>query len=192
MLPAVAALRPTGDPASDEVPGRVRLLFVGVPDPHKRPELAIEVLAELRRRGTDADLVFIGVHPARDRARLRDQVEAVGLGDDVQFLDRVYDAELAGRYATSVLLATSRTEGFGLPPVEAVLSGGRVAAVPSPAYRETLDGIVPFARDASAVALTDAVMSALESPPAAGAVAALAERFGPRAAAGSWLPRTTT
>lgn len=183
--PWVAPLSPARAISSDEG-ARLRLLFVGVPDPHKRPELAIATLAELTRRGIDAELAFIGVHPQRDRTGLRERIEIDGLEQRVRFLDRIDDGELARRYSAATLLATSRVEGFGLPPVEAILAGGRVVATPSPAYRETLDGIVPFARDETAEALADAVLSAVDSPPTDTARAVLAQRFS-RASAGHAL-----
>ena len=83
--------------------------------------------------------------------------------------------------------ATSRVEGFGFPPVEAILAGGRVVATPCKAYRETLDGVVPFALDATAGSVADAVMSALDEPPTDAARVGLAERFDRRSAAGALL-----
>ena len=175
--PWVEPLSPALDGRA-ELAGPRRLLFVGVPDPHKRPELAIDTLVELQRRGVDAELDFVGTHPKPDRARLHARIAASRVAERVHFLDRVDDGELAARYRAATLLATSRVEGFGLPPVEAVLSGGRVAATPTPAYRETLGSIVPFARDETAAALADAVMAASDSPPSADARSGLAERFG--------------
>lgn len=168
----------TFDPAAP-----LRLLFVGVPDPHKRPQLAIDTLAELGRRAIAAELDFVGVHPPRDRQALIERIAAGGLTGRVHFHDRVDDSDLARRYASGILLATSSVEGFGLPPVEAVLAGGRVVATSAAAYRETLEGTVPFARDDTAGALADAVVEAAAAAPTAAARADLRRRFSPGATA---------
>lgn len=136
-------------------------LFVGVPDPHKRPELAIEGLFELVRRGLDVTLDFAGVQPPRQRALLDAHAEARGLADRVRFHGRIGDEDLHRLYAETVLLALSTIEGFGLPPVEAVLAGGRVVATPTPAYLENLSNVAVFARDDSVSAVADAMEAAL-------------------------------
>lgn len=153
-------------------------LFVGVPDPHKRPELAIDTIAELVRRGHDADLTMVGLHPALVRARLVARARTAGVIDRVAFLDRVDDATLLTRYQTATTLALSSIEGFGLPPVEAVLAGGRVIATPTAAYRETLDDHATFATRADAMAVADAAEQAAYEPVRLN-VGTLADRYSP-------------
>jgi glycosyltransferase involved in cell wall biosynthesis len=157
---------------------RARFLFVGVPEPHKRPLLAIDALADLVHRGVDAELAFAGIHPAPLRAQLRRRVAAARLETRVLYLDRIDDAELTQRYARSVLVATSSIEGFGLPLVEAILAGGRVAATPTAAYRQAVGELAVFAADGSAGALADVMEAALGRPPSATDRARLADRFG--------------
>jgi glycosyltransferase involved in cell wall biosynthesis len=160
--PFVKQWVPPAVPDSSCQSGRPSFLFVGVPDPHKRPELAVDALSELVRRGMDATLDFAGVQPSRDRFRLRARAEANGLAKRIRFLDRIPDAELHARFAGSVLLALSTIEGFGLPPVEAVLAGGRVVATPTPAYVESLAGVATFSTGDSAEEVADAMEVALE------------------------------
>jgi glycosyltransferase involved in cell wall biosynthesis len=162
----------------------VELLFVGVPDPHKRAALAIDSLAAYRLGNGEARLTFVGYIPPGVRAELLALARRAGVGSSVAFLDRVSDDELARLYESTILLALSRIEGFGLPPVEAILSGGRVVAVPTAIYRETLGGLATFADDASPVSVARAITESLSSGvPDATAIARLADRFSPRRAA---------
>ena len=175
-----ASVEPTaGNPA--------RFLFVGVPEPHKRPLLAIDALGELVRHGVDAELAFAGVHPAPLRAQLRERVAAARLESRVRYLDRIDDAELSRRYADSVLVATSSIEGFGLPLVEAILAGGRVAATPTAAYRDAVGDVATFAAEDSAGAVADAMDAAIRRTPSAIDRARLAKRFGAPAVATALL-----
>jgi len=160
------------------------LLFVGVPDPTKQPEVAIAALAELRRRGRDLRLRFAGYQRPSDRARLDQLAAAAGVTANVDYLGRVDDATLAALYESSVLMAMSRIEGFGLPPVECLLSGGRVVAGSAPAYREVLGAAADFAASEDPSAIADAYEAAV-SRPAASAPAEMVERFSPKAVAAS-------
>jgi glycosyltransferase involved in cell wall biosynthesis len=156
-----------------------RFLFVGVPDPHKRAGLAIETVAELDRRGHRAELVLVGTHPAPARYRLERRAAELGLAQRVSFRDRVDDASLTKLYTSSILLATSSIEGFGLPPVEALLAGGRVVAAPIAAYRENVGALAVFAADATPRAMADAVEAAADVRPPDSDIDALADRFAP-------------
>jgi glycosyltransferase involved in cell wall biosynthesis len=184
VAPPAGGLPASADPAM-RVPAR--FLFVGVPEPHKRPSLAIDALGELVRSGLNAELSFAGVHPAPLRARLRERVAAAGLQHRVRYLDRVDDAELTGLYAGSVLVATSSIEGFGLPVVEAILAGGRVAATPTAAYREAADDSAIFASNSSVGAVAEAMRAALGQSPSSAGRARLADRFGAPAVSAALL-----
>lgn len=140
-------------------------LFVGVPEPHKRADLAIRSLAAHRSRGHGGRLAFIGHHPPGTRAALASLAADLGVLGSVAFLGRLDDEELAGRYERSVLLALSRREGFGLPPVEAVLAGGRVVATPTPIYRELLGDAATFATGDTAAEVAAAMADAAAAPP---------------------------
>jgi glycosyltransferase involved in cell wall biosynthesis len=159
------------------------LLFVGVMDPHKRPELALEVLAALRRRTPGATLAFVGPSPEARVKDLRGTATALGVAEAVAFLGRVPDDELTALYRQGVLLAVSRIEGFGLPPVEAILAGGRTVAVPTPIYREVLGDAATYAVSDQPSAIADAVEDALTNRVSDSQRAALAARFAPGASA---------
>jgi glycosyltransferase involved in cell wall biosynthesis len=161
--------------------GQLSLLFVGVPEPHKRPELAIAALAVLRQGGLNISLRFVGPMPGKAVASLREIAGRAGVEEDVEFLGRLSESALTALYPRSVLLAVSRLEGFGLPPVEALLSGGRVVAVDNQIYRETLGGAATFATVDTPLAIAEAISIAMKAPTNAAAIADLQRRYSPRA-----------
>src|SRR3954447_9131483 len=168
--------------APSPVPGEPRrLVFVGVLEAHKRPELAIAVAAELARRGVEATLDIVGGLADRRRPAMERLAADLGVADRVHFIGRLDDDRLDALYGRSTLLATSSFEGFGQPPVEALLAGGRVVAVPNPAYRETVGGLATFAAAPTAGAMADAVEGATAIP-SDEARSTLAVRFGAVAA----------
>lgn len=182
-------------PALAVPPGRVAeprqgnlrdLLFVGVPDPSKQAELAIAALAECRRRGHDITLRFAGYHRPTDMVRLQAEAARHRVSDNVEILGRVDRARLTELYRRSVLLAVSRTEGFGLPPAEALLAGGRVVAGAAEVYREVLGNAADFAVSPDGKGLADAYEAAV-SRVLGGPPPELVERFSPRASAAALM-----
>jgi glycosyltransferase involved in cell wall biosynthesis len=179
VYPAVSSFRGlTARPLPDA--DIVELLFVGVPEPHKRPDLAVRTLAELRRRGQPATLRLVGPQPHRDVARLTRLAADLDVTESVVFTGRVDDVELGRLYRRSILLALSSLEGFGLPPVEAVLSGGRVVATPTPIYRETLADGALFAPAATPGSLADTILAARHERWSPNVRMKLARRYSPR------------
>lgn len=159
------------------------LLFVGVPAPHKGADSAVAALAEIRRRGPAVRLRFVGHHPPRDRARLIAAAAANGVGDAVEFVGRVTDDQLSELYGQSVLLALSRTEGLGLPPIEALMARGRAVVGSAPVFREALGDAVDYAHPEDAAAVADAYERAVARPVLASAPQQIVDRFSPRACA---------
>jgi glycosyltransferase involved in cell wall biosynthesis len=106
--------------------------------------------------------------------RLHELAARLGITRSISFEGLLPDEDLETAYRTSsALVWTSRMEGFGLPPVEAVLRGLPVVAVRTPAATETLEGvaaIVPADPDAIAEAMAHPII------PAESAVSALRER----------------
>lgn len=106
-------------------PGRVLLVLCSRLSPEKRPGLALDALAELRRGGTDAVLVVAGTGPLH--ARLAERADRERL--PVRFLGHLADrGELSALLASAdVALAPGPVETFGLAALEALACGTPVA-----------------------------------------------------------------
>lgn len=182
VYPAVTtpAVRPSAVTAAASLPD---LLFVGVPAPHKGADAAIAALAEIRRRGPAVRLRFVGHHPPRDRARLIAEASAKDVAQAVEFVGRVTDDQLSELYSRSVLLALSRTEGLGLPPIEALMNHGRAVVGNAPVFREALGDAVDYALPEDASVVADAYEMAASRPALAAPPPGIVERFSPRASA---------
>ena len=89
-------------------------------DPRKNAGLALQAVAEARRRG-----VHISLRVAGDvSGDLRDQASRLGIGDAVEFLGTLGDEELAGFYrGLDMLLIPSRQEGLNIAGLEAGACG---------------------------------------------------------------------
>lgn len=110
--------------------GTLRLLWVRAFAEIYRPELAVEVVDHLVRRGIDATLSMVGpdkglMHPTRERAR------ALGVEDRVSFVGPVPNEELYHYYHShDFLLNTTRFESFGMAIAEAAATGLPVVSAP--------------------------------------------------------------
>ena len=157
-------------------------LFVGIPDPHKRADLAVAAFARFRAEHHDGRLTFVGYQPEAIRRRLRDQSEALGVAQAVEFADRLDDEILGSMYASGVLLSLSRREGFGLPPVEALLTGGQAVAVPGAIYDEVLGDAAVRAESDQADDIARAMLLACDTRPNGAAIERLRTRYSSKAA----------
>lgn len=141
----------------------------------KRPDLAVQGLAELRRRGARAHLVVAGDGASRTSlTRLAD-------GLPVTFLGFVPDrARMAALLATAdVVIAPGPVETFGLAALEALASGTPVVAHRGSALREMLTPQCGVAVAGSGWTVADGVEHVLALDPVARRRAARdrAERF---------------
>jgi glycosyltransferase involved in cell wall biosynthesis len=150
----IAAPPPTdGWPEAWPGPG-LRLLQLGRLEARKRPELAIDALAALRRADVEASLVIAGDGP-------RDALAARATGLPVRFTGRVGEADKWRLYdSADVLLFGSTLEGFGLVVAEAQSRGVPVVAAAGTATAEALDDgrsglLVAPSAEAFAAAVTD-------------------------------------
>jgi glycosyltransferase involved in cell wall biosynthesis len=157
------------------VPPSPTFLVVGALDVHKQPDLALHAFGRFRSMAGAGRMRLIGPAAPSEVDRLRALAEGLGIADSVSIEGRVTDDVLEAAYASATaLLSTSRLEGFGLPPVEAILRGVPVIAVDTAAARETLaDGavIVPANPDAIAVEMTR------PRAPSEAAASAMGQRF---------------
>jgi alpha-1,6-mannosyltransferase len=165
--------------------GGLRLVHAGRLSPEKRPELAVEAVAALVRRGVDVSLEVLGDGPARRRR------EATARGLPVTFRGHVADrAALAGRLAAAdVALTPAPSETFGLGVLEALACGTPVVTSAGSGATELL---VPFAGQAGRATgegLADAIRALLDVPEAVRRAAARrrAEEFPWSATVGAML-----
>jgi glycosyltransferase involved in cell wall biosynthesis len=127
--------RPAG--AADET-----LLFVGGPDPRKDLETVVAAHAALVTAGRPAlQLVVGGGYPDAWQQQVRkDSRDRTGITTDIRFLSHVSDEELAAWHAHARATVTaSQAEGFSMPVIEAIASGGLSVASDIPVHRELID-----------------------------------------------------
>ncbi len=105
-------------------------LAIGSLAPHKNLQMLVKAA---RQRNVGAPpLVIVGSGNARVFG-----AEGLSDGGGVRLIGRVSDAQLRGLYENALaLLFPSRTEGFGLPPMEAMMCGCPVVAAPRGALPE--------------------------------------------------------
>ena len=129
----IATPPPTGGWA-DAWPGAgLRLLQLGRLEARKRPEVAIDTLAALRRSGVEASLVIAG-------EGLRGELAERAAGQPVRLTGRVSEADKWPlNDSADVLLFGSTLEGFGLVVAEAQSRGVPVVAAAGTATAEALD-----------------------------------------------------
>ncbi len=157
----------------------LRLLSLGRLEPRKRPQLAIDALAALHRRGVAASLVIAGAGPLSPELATR--ARALGVGDRVALLGRVADADKWRLYdSADALLFGSGLEGFGVVIAEAQSRGVPVVAATGTATVEAFDpgrsGLLA-APDGEAFATA---LARLADEPARRAMSAAAREFAAR------------
>ena len=150
------------DPALRErlAPGGGPLLaFAGRLQPEKRPDLAIAVLAALRRQGVAAHLALAGEGP------MRRALQAAARGLPVSFLGFLSGrAALGGLLASAdLVLAPGPVETFGLAALEALACGTPVVAAASGALPELLVSGAGLAAGVSAAELAAAARVLLDT-----------------------------
>jgi glycosyltransferase involved in cell wall biosynthesis len=129
--------RTTGWPEAWPAAG-LRLLQLGRLEARKRPWIAIDALARLRRSGARASLVIAGEGSLANDLVAR--ARKLGVEDAVRLLHRVSDAHKWRLYdSADALLFGSTLEGFGLVVAEAQSRGVPVVAAQGTATAEALD-----------------------------------------------------
>ncbi|MFB7945356.1 glycosyltransferase [Kitasatospora phosalacinea] len=168
-------------------PQQVLLVMCSRLSGEKRPERALEALAELRRRHrVPAVLAVAGAGPLRGRLERR----AAELRLPVRFLGHLAGrSELAALLATAdVVIAPGPVETFGLAALETLACGTPVAVSRSSALPQVVGGAGIAAADSGA-GFALAVRELLERPEAErrAAARARAEQFGWEAATAAFL-----
>jgi glycosyltransferase involved in cell wall biosynthesis len=125
-------------PAASAFSGRY-LLHVGGFDGTKNLELLLDVLARLDDDATrDVRLIVVG-DGGEDALRFAESSRRRGLEARVELPGRLDDAGLASAYAgAQIFVFPSRSEGFGLPALEAQAAGCAVLAADAASLPEVV------------------------------------------------------
>lgn len=121
-------------------------LYVGRLQPHKGPDVAVRTLAEAIARDPETtahlQLAIVGGPSGGDHevSHLMDLAQNLGVHDRVIFFPPQPQARLADFYAAAdVVLVPSRSESFGLVPLEAAACGTPVVAASVGGLRYVVD-----------------------------------------------------
>jgi glycosyltransferase involved in cell wall biosynthesis len=113
------------------------LLALSAKRPHKNLAGLLEALALLPAERRPV-LVLPG-YPTEHEAELRERAQALGVVGDVRFLGWTSEADTEGLLAlAAAFVHPAFSEGFGLPPVEALARGLPVACSDIPVLREVM------------------------------------------------------
>ena len=123
--------------------GRRAVGLVGRIRAKKGSDMFVNAMVEVLQKHPDCVAVLIGscrpVHK-RFKASLIAKAAAVGLSEQVIFMDQLDQAELADVYREmEICVACSRQEGFGLTPLEAFACGTPVIATKAGAWPDLVD-----------------------------------------------------
>lgn len=134
------------------------LLYVGNAYPHKNLEGLLDAYALLRSRRKDLPKLVLVGKPDFFYERICAYAVEKGLGESVVFPGGVSDRTLAALYAHALLYVfPSFEEGFGLPPLEAMLYGTPVLAARASCLPEVLGDAAAYFDPRSKAAMADAL-----------------------------------
>ncbi|MFF0103607.1 glycosyltransferase family 4 protein [Streptomyces hirsutus] len=122
------------DPSVPVVPGRI-VTTSSADVPLKGLVFLVEALAKVRVEQPEAHLVVVGTRPAK--GPVAQAMERYGLGDAVEFVKGISDAELVDLVRSAqVACVPSLYEGFSLPAAEAMATGTPLLATTGGAIPE--------------------------------------------------------
>jgi mannosyltransferase len=141
----VGTFHPPDDPADarrrKQLPGKRNLGIFGRVRPSKGTGDLVDALCEVFPKHPDWGAVIIGQTTEEFRLyemSLRKKLQAAGIENRVQFIGFIPDSsQIPGWYqALDLVVCASRSEGFGLPCLEAMASGCPVVATTAGAWPE--------------------------------------------------------
>lgn len=139
----------------------VRAIAVGGLIPRKGPELALAAVDELRRRGIDVGLTWIGDGPMR--SALERETKTLGLADRVHWVGSRSPAAVSDELSRSdVFILPTKSETFGVAIAEALAHGRPVVVGSVGGQSEFVHppcGVL--VRERTAVAYADAIGSVI-------------------------------
>lgn len=161
MMP-VEPLPPRPDALSEGV--AVRLIGVGTLIERKGPVTAVETMVELRSRGVDASLTWVGGGPLADQ--MRATAERAGAGESLRLTGHLDPDALSRELSTADLfLLPVETETFGVAIAEAFAHGLPVVTTGSGGHVEFLpDEASRLVESRTAQPLADAVQELSTAP----------------------------
>jgi glycosyltransferase involved in cell wall biosynthesis len=111
-----------------EFEGRRFIMFNGRPQPHKNLRRLIRAFAQLHEKYPDLYLMIAGRKDKSHRSYTK-LANSLGVGEFVVLTDFIPDGQLKwAMQHTEAYVYPSLSEGFGLPPLEAMLNGAPVVA----------------------------------------------------------------
>jgi glycosyltransferase involved in cell wall biosynthesis len=144
------------------------ILFVGMLAKKKNLSTLIQALHLLKQRGVEPPNLVIAGRRYRqsDDVAIFQQIHALGLESDVQYIGPVEDEELPGLYrGAEVFVFPSLHEGFGIPCLEAMACRVPVVAARSGAVPEVVGDAALLVEDATdAQAFAQAIHQVLSDP----------------------------
>jgi glycosyltransferase involved in cell wall biosynthesis len=141
------------------------LLSVSSSKQRKRLDVLLAVFAAVRSRFPDLKLVRVGRGPNDWTAAHRQQIQHLGIADDLIELHGLERSTLAELYRQArLVLMTSEAEGFGLPVIEALACGSVVVASDLPVFQEVGGEAVVYAPVGEVEAWAEAVSQLLLHP----------------------------
>ncbi|MDO5672153.1 MAG: glycosyltransferase [Actinomycetaceae bacterium] len=121
---------PSSLPTRNVIDGRLRLATAGSIVSANQPELIVRTIRDLRKKGVDATLQWLGDGPFRGRAEAR--IDEYKLGDFVTLHGRATQEDFERVYCESdIFLSASKEAGFFLPCAQAIMCGLPVILGPS-------------------------------------------------------------
>ncbi|MCK6066768.1 MULTISPECIES: glycosyltransferase family 4 protein [Microbacterium] len=143
--------------ASPRRPGVLRLVAVGGLIRRKGPDIALDTVAELRRRGRDVHLRWVGRGPLQEHldARIRDE----GLGDVVALTGALPAEGVAAELdAADIFLLPTQGDNFCVVTAEALVHGRPIVSGAATGAVDYADAAVSaFVTDQTGPAYADAV-----------------------------------
>ncbi|MGB0954171.1 MAG: glycosyltransferase family 4 protein [Planctomycetota bacterium] len=141
------------------------VLFVAALRRHKNWEGALEAWSQLPKEIQAAAPLVLAGGKGRGEARMRKQLQRLGMASSVHILDAVDDRVLRALYGhCGVMVFPSFNEGFGLPPLEAMACGAPVVASDCTAMPEVLGAAALAVDPWSVPSITDGLLRILSDP----------------------------